>query len=60
MTGLQIAKLEANNDEAFLLHWRERTVVIMLMLVGFMTSFESTGVGPPLSVSYLGFVCCLG
>jgi hypothetical protein len=51
MEDLRTSKQEVPGDPAFALHWKERMIVAMLMFVGFMTSFESTGVGPPLSVS---------
>lgn len=38
------------DEEQFVLHWKERLVIVSLMVISFFTSFETTAIGPPLDV----------
>lgn len=37
-------------ETPFALPWQERLVIASVMVIGFFTSFEAVGVGPPLPV----------
>jgi hypothetical protein len=36
--------------DSFHLQWRERLVIVALMIISFFTSFEAIAIGPPLPV----------